>query len=260
MMAQATIDLTKNSVVVMGPCQTSTFVRNCEDTKLVLFVQQLRLRDCKNLTIMLFSQTEPIIESSSDITFISAQSYYYAEFYAQMKQAKLSLWNNKWTEVFDFSKKESASNFAVRPRLQSDFVTHFSEMQKIMSHLSQAEGKEINSLKEVGEEQLKAIEEIKLDFNDGEEQKMTFEDSERFTEHSALMRYGVVPTKTALKRNVFDVACLLIVAHSKFEEIYEPQMLAKLMIVCGSLLKHNEERKKMVSWIDESRTTQLTAE
>jgi protein XRP2 len=66
---------------------------------------------------MLFSQTEPIIESSSNITFLSAQNYYYAEFYAQMKQAKLSIWNNKWTEVFDFSKKEGGSNFAVKSRL-----------------------------------------------------------------------------------------------------------------------------------------------
>jgi hypothetical protein len=37
-------------------------------------------------------------------------------------------------------------------------------------------------------------------------------------------------------------------------------MLNKLMVVSGSLLKYNEDRKKMVSWVDETRTTQLTAE
>ena len=47
--AQATIDLTKDSVIVMGPCASSTFVRNCSDCKMVLTTQQLRLRDCKNL-------------------------------------------------------------------------------------------------------------------------------------------------------------------------------------------------------------------
>lgn len=34
--AQATIDLTKDSVIVMGPCASSTFVRNCSDCKMVL--------------------------------------------------------------------------------------------------------------------------------------------------------------------------------------------------------------------------------
>jgi hypothetical protein len=53
-----------------------------------------------------------------------------------MKAAKLSIWHNKWTDVYDFSKKDGSSNFIVKSRLQTEFVTHFSEMQKIMSHLS----------------------------------------------------------------------------------------------------------------------------
>ncbi len=55
--------------VVMGPCASSTFVRNCKSTKLVLICQQLRLRDCHDLEIMLFTQTDPIIEASTNIQF-----------------------------------------------------------------------------------------------------------------------------------------------------------------------------------------------
>jgi protein XRP2 len=55
---QCTVDHVTNSVVVFGPQISSTFVRNCEDSQFVITCQQLRLRDCKNLQIMLYSQTE----------------------------------------------------------------------------------------------------------------------------------------------------------------------------------------------------------
>jgi protein XRP2 len=52
--AQVTIDLCEQSQIVMGPCQSSTFVRNCNDCTLVLVTGQLRLRDCNNLKIVLY--------------------------------------------------------------------------------------------------------------------------------------------------------------------------------------------------------------
>ena len=33
-----------------GPVASSAFIRNCEDCVLVIACQQLRLRDCKNLS------------------------------------------------------------------------------------------------------------------------------------------------------------------------------------------------------------------
>lgn len=100
----------------MGPCASSTFVRNCDDCKLILTTQQLRLRDCHNLTIMLFTQTDPIIESSTNITFLCHQNYSYPELMPQMAAAKLSMWNNKWSEVFDFTapKEGDATHFTVK--------------------------------------------------------------------------------------------------------------------------------------------------
>jgi hypothetical protein len=41
--------------------------------------------------------------------------YIYEEFFEQMALAKLSIWNNKYTEVFDFTpSKSGTSNFEVK--------------------------------------------------------------------------------------------------------------------------------------------------
>ena len=67
---------------------------------------------------MLFSQTEPIIEASNGIEFTACRSYWYPEVYDQMLKSNLSQWNNKWTDVFDFSKNKLANdkaNFTIKP-------------------------------------------------------------------------------------------------------------------------------------------------
>ena len=123
----------------MGPCASSIFVRNCENSKLVIICQQLRLRDCKNLHIMLFSQTEPIIEASSNITFSSFQGYSYPELLQQMKLAKLSPWNNKWSEVFDFSAKQDEEHFALNNNifLRDEFTPAFETLRTQFDNLNQ---------------------------------------------------------------------------------------------------------------------------
>lgn len=51
---------------------------------------------------MLFSITDPIIESSSNIKF-SSFNFTYQDLAWQIKQANLSPWNNNWTEIYDFT-------------------------------------------------------------------------------------------------------------------------------------------------------------
>ena len=77
---------------------------------MVVTVKQLRVRDCHNLQISLYAQTEPVIESSSGITIMPHQ-YVYDEFFDQMRQAQLSIWNNKYTEVFDFTPSGRGQNY-----------------------------------------------------------------------------------------------------------------------------------------------------
>lgn len=41
-----------------------------------------------------------------------------------MVKAKLSIWNNKWTEIFDFTPKGNNENYEVVDSLISDFLTN----------------------------------------------------------------------------------------------------------------------------------------
>ena len=99
---------------------------------MVVTAQQLRMRDCHNVEVMLFSQTQPVIESSTGITFVCHQvcltclflQYSYPELAVQMKAAKLSYWNNKWTDIFDFTtNKGGKANYSLNFGRQSSFVT-----------------------------------------------------------------------------------------------------------------------------------------
>ena len=56
--AQCFVDRCQNSTIMVGPSKSSIFVRDCTDCKVVIFCQQLRMRDCHNLEVMLYSQTE----------------------------------------------------------------------------------------------------------------------------------------------------------------------------------------------------------
>jgi len=90
------VDKCTNSIIVLGPCSSSAFLRDCSDCLFIVTCQQLRVRDCYNCQIMLFSHTEPVIESSSGLSFLCHQ-FSYPGFLDQMNQADLPIWNNKWT-------------------------------------------------------------------------------------------------------------------------------------------------------------------
>ena len=72
-----------NSSVVAGPVKGQCDVRICNDSKLVIFCNELLVRDCSNLEIMLCSPNPPIIESCSEVHFVP-MSYTYNELLSQM--------------------------------------------------------------------------------------------------------------------------------------------------------------------------------
>merc|ERR1712107_54366 len=67
--AQAFADFCKGSMIFMAPCESSVFVRDCEDCIFWLACQQLRTNNCKRCIFYLYSKTEPIIETSEDLSF-----------------------------------------------------------------------------------------------------------------------------------------------------------------------------------------------
>lgn len=84
-----------------------------------------------------------------------------------MKAAKISYWNNKWTDIFDFTPNRGAGkvNHSVcYDKVMPGFVSTLSDMQKIVAAVEKRKGSDIVHLKEIGEEDLDAI---NLDFGEG---------------------------------------------------------------------------------------------
>jgi len=97
-----TIDRCKNSRIFIGPCESSIFVRNCSQLKLVAACRQFRTRECDDMDVLLLCQSQPSIETSSRLRFGCFQ-YFYFSLGRQFELAKLSPFNNRWSEVYNFT-------------------------------------------------------------------------------------------------------------------------------------------------------------
>lgn len=104
--ASVQIDQCENCHIIIGPCESSVFIRDCKDCVLVCATQQFRTRDCRNLDIFLYCSTEPIIETSSSLR-IGCYTLSYFSLSEQFEKAKLCIWNNKWSAIYDFTKDSS---------------------------------------------------------------------------------------------------------------------------------------------------------
>ena len=65
--SNVTIDRCKGCRIIVGPCESSIFIRNSSNCKLVIACQQFRSADVKSCDLMLYSQTEPVIERVSKL-------------------------------------------------------------------------------------------------------------------------------------------------------------------------------------------------
>lgn len=66
-----------------------------------------------------------------------------------MQAAKLSYWNNKWTDVFDFTPNKSGKeqNFSLNYEPSPFFVSSLRQMQQLIADVSKVKGHQIHSLK-----------------------------------------------------------------------------------------------------------------
>nr|XP_021523237.1 protein XRP2 isoform X1 [Aotus nancymaae] len=112
--ATITIDDCTNCIIFLGPVKGSVFFRNCRDCKCTLACQQFRVRDCRKLEVFLCCATQPIIESSSNIKFGCFQ-WYYPELAFQFKDAGLSIFNNTWSDIHDFTPVSGELNWSLLP-------------------------------------------------------------------------------------------------------------------------------------------------
>ena len=104
--AAVNIDLCVNCTIVVGPCESSVFIRDCTDSSFIIACQQLRMRDSNNLRLLLsVAASQPTIESSDNLQ-LSAYRYSYPELSTQFKAAGLSPFNAHWDNVHDFHAKD----------------------------------------------------------------------------------------------------------------------------------------------------------
>ena len=88
--------------VFVGPCESSVFIRDCSDCALVVAAQQLRLRDCHRLSLLLYvGASQPVLEASDDIR-LSAFSFAYPQLSGHFDAAHLHPFNCQWANVHDF--------------------------------------------------------------------------------------------------------------------------------------------------------------
>ncbi|XP_044174947.1 protein XRP2-like [Acropora millepora] len=100
--------------IAIGPCSGSVFFRDCKECQVVVACQQFRTRDCKKMDFFLCCATQPVIESSSGMKF-GCYQYYYRELASQFEAANLSVFNNNWSSIFDFTPAAGETTWILLP-------------------------------------------------------------------------------------------------------------------------------------------------
>lgn len=95
--------------VFLGPCSGSIYIRNSKNCKVIVATAQLRIYNCENFDLLVFSISDPSIEQCTNLR-IGCFDYCYTELKEQFGKAKLNIWNNVWSEVYDFTPR--AGNYS----------------------------------------------------------------------------------------------------------------------------------------------------
>lgn len=114
-MASVTVDDCSNCLIFLGPIKSSVFIRDCTNCRIMVACQQFRTRDCKQMEIFLCCATQPIIESSTGMKFTCFQ-YHYLHLEEQFRSAGLSVYNNNWSDIHDFTPVPDEKNFSFLPQ------------------------------------------------------------------------------------------------------------------------------------------------
>lgn len=76
-----------------------------------------------------------------------------------MQAAKVSYWNNKWHDIYDFTppKRGDSQHYTLINERKNHFVSSLKVMQNIVSQIEKKKGYELQTLKEIVAEDLKGI-------------------------------------------------------------------------------------------------------
>eukprot|EP00913_Durusdinium_trenchii_P021979 g20652.t1 len=108
------VDALANCRVLIGPCTSSSFIRNCENCTFWVATRQFRVRDCSNCTFYLHCHTEPVIESSKELR-IAPFNAKYPGLPKQFEEAGFDATKNYWNAVYDFTGNAKSANWSIPP-------------------------------------------------------------------------------------------------------------------------------------------------
>jgi hypothetical protein len=98
--------------ILIGPCEGSVFVRNCSNCVFTVASQQFRTRDVHKSSIFLYCPTDPVIESSADLSF-GVWNVAYPLLATQFATAKLDPEAlNHYSSIYDFTPDDKKSNWS----------------------------------------------------------------------------------------------------------------------------------------------------
>jgi hypothetical protein len=107
------IDECVDCKVFLGASGESVFIRDCKGCTFYVACKQLRLRDCHDCKFSLYSQTEPVIETSDGIVFTPFAGGFDGQENC-MRSVNLDPKINFWWGIFDFNDEaKTGKNFKV---------------------------------------------------------------------------------------------------------------------------------------------------
>ncbi|CAK8686444.1 unnamed protein product [Clavelina lepadiformis] len=181
--ATITVDDCTGCLFVIGAVKSSIFLRDCQDCKCIVACQQFRTRDCQKVDVFLSCTTQPIMESSARMRFGCYQLAYQG-LLEQFQQAMLSVYNNNWSNIHDFTPTPQSKNWKM---IHED--VSLSELFQVNSNPQSEQGNGDNTVGST----LDGVSESKLSFKN--------EDS-------------VVPLTRGAREKRYDDSCLVVVFHS----------------------------------------------
>lgn len=103
----ATVDDCTGGELIIAACEGSVFLRNCKDMTVHVACKQLRLRDCENLDVRLFTTTDPVIEMSHHISFRPFHLRL-PNLTESFKASRLDPKTNRFVHVYDFTEDNTS--------------------------------------------------------------------------------------------------------------------------------------------------------
>lgn len=104
------IDNCEDTTFIIGPCNGSIFIRTSMNCEVSIISKQLRFRDCENMTIYSYCQSEPVIENCFGFKF-GPFNYNFPQLDILFEKSDIEKSASKYNKIYDFCYKEGEEHY-----------------------------------------------------------------------------------------------------------------------------------------------------